>query len=358
MDFSVIRLKLLEPIMLRGPGEFDPGSRGTYSYASSMILPRPSTMLGMLISIVLTSGKYTSECMDIYSWADLFNKCYIKVFNELGIEALRGPYIVKNNSLFVPIMFWKKLFLLDYYRARYLLLNAYDNIFKKLLGKDNERSEKALATLRLLERDINNNFEQYVIEPYHVQFTGIHLKTREAGKVAKEGYIYTATYVTYLIDAEIVFLLALKDKSKALDYLPSRGVTKFGGEGRIVEMSVERGNSIMRKILSTLSEIEKAEYAILVSPTPLLRNNSFDQLIITGQRTTIGLGFSLARKRRKPIYTGISEGSIIKIDTRKEKPKREEVISYGLYGLLDLKNNKHYRYMGRLGYASFVPLVP
>ncbi len=366
MDFLAIRLKPLEPLMLRGPGEFGLSSRGAYTYASSMILPRPSTMLGVLISTLLTSERYVSECMNIGSWGDLLKKCYIKVFNKLGIEALRGPYIVKSDKFFVPIMLRKKLLLLDYNQAGYLLLSEYGDVLEKLLSEDNAEYERTVAILRLVEEKIRAYFKDFAIRPHYISFTGVHLKTREVegtthvGKITKEGYIYTATYVSYFTDTEIIFLLMLKNSSEALGYLRSRGAVKFGGESRIAEMIVEHPdeNSAARTLLSTLSKIAEARYAILTSPMPLVSDNSRVPLVIWGERTTLGYGFSVAKKRRKPISTSISEGSILRIDASEEISEHEEALIYGLYSAPGLINeNKYYRYIGRLGYASFIPLV-
>ncbi len=47
-----IGLKPLEPLMLRSSGEFDPSSRGVFAYASSLLLPRPSTFAGLLCSLI------------------------------------------------------------------------------------------------------------------------------------------------------------------------------------------------------------------------------------------------------------------------------------------------------------------
>ena len=76
-----------------------------------------------------------------------------------------------------------------------------------------------------------------------------------------------------------------------------------------------------------------------------------------GEYTTIGYGFSIAKRRRKPISPCISEGSILKI-TNEEKINHEEMLYYGLYSILDLTNrDDYYKYVGKLGYASFLPLT-
>ncbi len=46
----MLEFRPLGPLMLRGPGEFDLSSRGTFSGAASMILPTPTTVLGAYLS--------------------------------------------------------------------------------------------------------------------------------------------------------------------------------------------------------------------------------------------------------------------------------------------------------------------
>ncbi len=356
MEFMSIKLKPLESLMLRGSGEFDPSSRGVYSYASSLILPRPSTIVGILISALLSNGVHLLECLSVKDWENLLGKCYIKFLDKLGIEAIRGPYIVKKDKLFTPIMLGKELQLLDYYQAKYLLLEKYGNILEKLFhGKDSV--EKIAAILRLIEEDIRNRMREYIIRPRSISWTGIHLKSRkldEGGKIVEEGYMYTVNYVSYPADVEIIFLLITKNSSSILDYLQDKVAIKFGGEGRIVKMSIEH-SSKDNVILSTLSEVEKTKYAILISPMPL-KNNELNVSFI-GEYAIIGYGYSIAKKRRKPISPSLSEGSILKIDTNKGKLDREKVFRYGLYGGLGLAEDYYYRYIGRLGYASFITLA-
>jgi len=354
MELVTIRLKPLEPLMLRGPGEFDPSSRGVYSYASSLALPRPSTMIGMLISM-LSSKERIPECLSVGGWEDLLEKCYIKILDRLGIEAIRGPYITKDNNLYTPVILGKSFLIIDHNQVIYFFLEKekYGDILEKLSGEDSTRNEETAANLRLIEEELMEDWmRKYIIEHKHASRTGIHLRSRELGKIAREGYIFTASYISYPADVEINFFLAMRDPSKIVN-LPTRVAAKLGGEERIVKIDVEHSDR-SNIVTGVLSNIEKARYAILVSPMPF-KDGDLSAPLIAGEYTTIGYGFSIAKGRRKPVSPSIREGSILKIDSNGRKPSLEEMLLYGLYSILGL-TEKDYKY-GRLGYASFLPLA-
>ena len=354
MRFVTIKLKPLEPLMLRGSGEFDPSSRGVYSYASSVTLPRPSTILGALVSVLLARGEHIVYCLNVDGWKDLLEKCYIEIFNRFGVAAIRGPYIIKYNKLFVPLMLRKKMWLLDYYQAKYLLFEAYGDVIEKFFFKNATEVEKTVAILRLIEGDIEKYLVKYLVKPSSISFTGIHLKSRGVGKTVREGYIYTANFVSYPIDVEIAFVLVLKNSSKILENLSDISAVKLGGEERVAKIQVEH-SSRDDTVLNIIQSIEEAKYAILVSPMPLI--SSMKQIKFLGEYSTIGHGFSLAKKRRKPISPSIREGSIIKIDLDRHKISVEEAFLYGIYSVLGLSNDNYYKFVGRIGYGSFIPLV-
>ena len=120
-------------------------------------------------------------------------------------------------------------------------------------------------------------------------------------------------------------------------------------------MYVERLNE-NSEVLSPLLNVEKARYVILVSPMPLRDGDTISAPFV-GEYTTIGYGFSLAKKRRKPMSSSISEGSIIKVNTDKKRLSSKEALRYGLYSSLGLDEDIYYKYLGRLGYASFILLA-
>jgi len=361
VELVTIRLKPIEPLMLREPGEFDSSSRGAYSYALSLSIPRPSVVVGALISTLMPlSKKEIPNCSDVSGWEDLLG-CYIRIFDELGIEAIRGPYIIdrKRQELLVPILLGKRLWLLDYNQARYifLLLEEYGDILERIF-REKDSAEKTVAILRLVEDSIESStMRKYVAKIITISRTGIHLKSRgsdEIGKVTREGYMYTANYIAYPPDTEIMFLAVVKSTSSIVDLLQSEIAMKFGGEERIVKALIEHAseNNI---VLNLLSQVENTgvKYAVLTSPMPL--KDTELNISFVGEYTTIGYGFSLAKKRRKPLISSLSEGSIVEISGR--KLSHEEMLHHGLYSALGLTKISYYKHMGKLGYASFTPLM-
>ncbi|MEM4563666.1 MAG: type III-B CRISPR module-associated Cmr3 family protein, partial [Thermofilum sp.] len=75
-----VRVKPLEPLMLRGPGEFDPSARGVSASAVSQAFLAPSTVAGLLTSLLLQQ-----PVKPVSSWM-----CYVErmlnLLNGLGIK--------------------------------------------------------------------------------------------------------------------------------------------------------------------------------------------------------------------------------------------------------------------------------
>lgn len=191
--------------------------------ASSLILPRPSTFIGMLLSALIHEKKQVPmSCLSVDSWKSLLEECYIKLLDELGVEAIRGPFLVREGKLFIPLMLGKRLLLLDYYQAEYHLISGlekYSNVVEQYFSylSNKVEAEKGVnelynlhAIMKLIERyTMSLDKDKYIIEPHFINRTGIHLKSRDrgcvdSGKVAKVGYIYTAKYVAYPLDAEFM----------------------------------------------------------------------------------------------------------------------------------------------------------
>ena len=127
MKLLTIKLKPLEPLMLRGAGEFDPSSRGVYTYASSLTLPRPGTFIGMLLSALIPVEKQVHKsCLNADGWESLFEGCYDKLLNDVGIEAVRGPFMIKSSTVYIPLMLGKKTFLVDYNQVRFFISRGQD----------------------------------------------------------------------------------------------------------------------------------------------------------------------------------------------------------------------------------------
>ena len=359
-----VKLRPLEPLMIRGPGEFDPSSKGVYTYASSLILPRPSTFIGMLFSALTPEGQVPINCLSISNWKSLLEECYVKLLNALSIEAIRGPFIVRNNGLFIPITLGKKILLIDYYQLEYYLLkgmdkygNVLEQYFNHLFSESKtEKLHRFHAIMKLIERSIMLLEKgRYVIEPLLIDRTGIHLKSREyieSGKIVKEGHMYTAKYIAYPLDIDIIFIMVLREGVDRIKALNGKTI-KFGGEKRVAKLTVvDKIDKLDMpyKLLST----EKFEYVVLLSPAPLEYNEySKIRTSFIGIYSTVGLGFSIAKTRRKPVIPCLCEGGILRVD--KNVKDKHDLLRYGLYSLLNITED-YYRNIGRLGFASIIPL--
>jgi len=109
-------------------------------------------------------------------------------------------------------------------------------------------------------------------------------------------------------------------------------------------------------IISRLLSAKTYKYVVLTSPAPLDYSGcSKIKTSFIGRYAVVGLGFSIAKRCRKPVISCLCEGAILKVNDKDGGKDREDVFRYGLYGLLSTAK-EHYKIMGRLGFASFIPL--
>jgi len=352
MELFTLRLKPLEPLMLRSHGEFDPSSRGVFSHALSLVLPRPSTVIGMFISTLMSLEVLSLKYINIHSWDELL-KYYEEILDNLGIEAIRGPYISRHGHVYVPIRFGKKFMLVDYEQVRYFLLKHpdYGNVLEKFFSDVKDEHSEVLDALKTVESDL----KRYELRVFEDQRVGIHLKLRggrESLKVAEEGYIYVASHVSYPLDTEVVSKLIVKKNTRLKELLNKRIAVKLGGEHRVTRLVVEKLNSL--KDAEDILNKMNFNYALLLTPMPL-KKDDFDHIRFIGECDIMGFGYSIAKRCRKPLQPAILEGSILRVETS-QTLSIDELLRYGLYSALGLCR-KDYEILGRIGYASYIPLT-
>jgi len=354
MEVRTLRIKPLEPLLFRGPGEFDPSSRGVYSYASSLPIPRPSTIVGALITHLLIEDSYAKliYANSVNSFSKLL-ECYSKALDDLGIIALRGPYLynTQKNVAYVPVRFGAKLELIEYDVLRsFLTEDLLDALIEKRL--DSDLLIKIEHYIRELTADEHKPSLSKLLK------TGIMLcdRIKPASKTAREGYIYTAEQIVYRryvegMELELRLKLILSNDSP-LNKLRLNKIVKIGGENKIASIHVDHEykdefDEIFSKIDSCI------EYYLLLSPAPLKNVRDYLQGAIAymGFIDTIGLGFSIARKIRKPIISALLEGSIVKTS----RGSIERIPKSGLYGLLNVEDEE-LEVLARIGYATVIPI--
>ena len=350
MNIATLRIKTLEPLMFRGSGEFDPSSRGVYSYASSLYMPRPSTITGALISYFLTEeSNFADRCTNINSFNKLL-ECYKQILDWLGIHALRGPYLysLPKNIIYVPIRLGNEMLLVDYYQLCYYMLQEHGDLLKSILERDS--NETSLLELKYVEKELR----RYTIDLPNIRLlrtnTMLRGRSQGASKTAMEGYIYTSEYIAYPLDIELRFKLALSNnsplKNSELDI-----ALKLGGEHRIARVHLDHKCEDGIDKLFKLTNIS-AEYYLLLSPMIL---KGFSRIKYIGLLDTIGLGFSIAKRRRKPLYKALLEGTVIRVKQR-ERSLRKLLLEYGLYDFLNIYDSE-LQILARVGYASAIPLI-
>jgi len=362
MKVATVRIVPLQPLMFRGPGEFDPSSRGVFSHVTSLPIPRPSTLVGMLITAHLQMIPSSVITKRIKNWHELLQQ-YMEIFNILGIKAIRGPYLCLSvgevKEILLPIRLGKvlkfaKISEITIELIRETIEALFESKLHNLLGR--------IRTLLILDK-IAEEIGEKVIIP--IQRIGIALRDRspvEISKTAMEGFIYETQLTAYEKNIEIRFKLILDESNKVIKnkWL----AVKVGGEQKVAKMIITDEKDEYDKRLRQVN----FKYAILLSPVPLLRVNDAKSVEYVGEIDVIGMGFSMVMRRRKPIYPALLEGSIIRIQAKK-KINIDLLQEYGIYYMLGLisdfkvsqtneneKRFNEYEILGKLGYGTILPL--
>jgi len=294
----LIKFKILGPMFFRGPGEFDPSSRGVYSMGKSFILPTPSTIAGALATLF---GSNFSPSQDWISE-------YISV---LGKIAIRGPIISiinkkKTNSSNVYLDFSLKNKLLSYDA-----LNSYATKIKSIIEEeDYAKKEKMLD-------ELDEELKGKTISPKIQERIGIGLKMRKENiKVVDEdkGLIYSAQYIDYSFGEHLLieayYEIIGESKVKTGSYH-----TRLGGEGRVCEITIKEGGiEELLKISETANVLYVASPILYDTGKDIfesIRSEIDTNVKIYGKVNLLGAGYSLLNNKRKPIYQALVPGSLI-----------------------------------------------
>lgn len=349
-----LRIKPLQPLMLRGPGEFDPSSRGVFTHAVSLRIPRPSTIVGLL-SFTAIAMNLVKIANSVDSWSKLI-KYYENIFQALGIEAIRGPYFYNtvNDKVYIPILLGRELLIVGYDEVRHYLCKWRGDIVGKYLSGSIDRS--LLEDFREIIRELKTKAELKIRVDRRV---GIGLKTRATDeylpvKTVKRGLIYEASFTSYPRDIEIRVKLIVRDHSVLAGALTtSKNPIRFGGEHRITLVTISNKHDGYDEVVEKVYK-NGFRYAILLSPTPI-RVEDIKQIKYIGRYDVIGFGYSEIVKRRKPIHQALLEGTIIPVP--RKNISLSDMLKYGLYSLLNLNTRDDaYKAYATLGYGSFIPL--
>ena len=289
-------------MFFRGPGEFDPSSRGVYSMGRSFILPTPSTIAGVFATLF---GSNFSPSQD---WLSEYR-------NTLGNITIRGPFVQiinkdksKNSDIYLDFSLRNKL-------ISYNALEDYANKIKRIITENNYAVKEKI--LDELDEELKNK----AISPKLQERIGIGLKVRKDNiKVVEESLIYSVQYVDYsfgdYLMTEIYYEIIGDSNIKVGSYN-----AKLGGEGRVCQLIIEEDD-----IEKLLKIDEKANVLYVTSPIlydtgkdilEIIKSELSSEIEVYGKVTLLGAGYSLLNKKRKPIYQALIPGSLIFLSTEK-----------------------------------------
>jgi len=344
--------RLIEPMLFRGAGEFDPFVRGTFSRAVTLAMPTPSTVAGTLATYCISELHKPTLDFDA-SWLDL----YLSVLGKDVV--IRGPFITQNQELLVEDK------LLNGFLNMEMVRKKCEKCFEKL-----KKLESKPLTLMHLDKCVSEIYEKKdevkptlrVVKDVRV---GVGLETRYYGlKIAKEGFIYGAEYLNYsgdedrnIVDTSFEIIAEVRGQL-VKNLLSAKEVpVKFGGEGRIALLHIEQSERVLDKIKDLLwsGQNQYSGVLALYLATPALFKggrrieeyvkewaSDYKLVSIVGESEILGAGFSLQLTKRKPLYTSLKPGSIIFLE-----------------GNFDLSKTYHTFFLGEaaaLGYGTLLPV--
>ncbi|MEM1521064.1 MAG: type III-B CRISPR module-associated Cmr3 family protein [Candidatus Korarchaeum sp.] len=298
--------RIIEPMMFRGPGEFDPFVRGTYSRAATLAMPSPSTVAGALATYCI--AELWRQIPKSEDWIER----YMEV---LGDDVrVRGPLLKLGGNLMVE-----------------------DRLLKGFLDMEGVRRKCEVEHGRLVQNpsdELDTPEESLpIVRARGNPRTGIMLEMRTDSpmKAPREGFLYTAEYIDYL---------GVKRRETSVEIVSEvrGGIAKrlcggaapirFGGENRVSLLFFREGEEI-------LNDIEKRVWggggryegilALYLATPALFRGGkrvkervkewaeemNWKFLGISGESAVLGAGFDIGRGKRKPIYTSLNPGSIV-----------------------------------------------
>jgi len=314
MSIVTIIFKIVEPMMFRGSGEFDPFVRGTQSRALTLPLPTPSTVAGALatycISTLNKSMPKSSEWLERYK-------------EILGDVKIKGLLLSLNGELLVEDRIDGGF--LDMKTLKSKCEKKYKKLSKKLTSIEELNKEEE-------EPKVSISFE----ESKSIRVgTALEKRSKSNAKIAKEGYLYSTEYIDYFSfrkkKVESIEILSELKGDIADELISSKELPiKFGGESRVALLSFEKDTQILNKIKSELWDNKDKHSGILALylSTPALFKGGkrikecigewtnqvkYNLRGLYGESELLSAGFGLEGKR-KPIYSSLKPGSIIFIE--------------------------------------------
>jgi len=385
--YSVL-LELVEPVIPRGAGEVDPGVRGPHTHGAPLLMPNPTSITGILLTIYHSSvkGGLVSRARDVSEWYKDFEA-------NLGLgdegNSVRGPFIYIDLGD-------RKVLLTATLNGWSVVDELINKLYKLKNGGYLNKPEKFGEVMRYLNELIDVKYldaledrvtialEENVkrIKPHYFTI----FKFIDYAKVARS--VVRGQYPTVFIGVELwdkngkisevvkiikepipvrTFGRGRISVLRILNEAPLRSVLERVSKGKFSEV-IGNAEIILYNISPILLDVETVSEdmyheAIMVIPAfkqihDYVRKELEDlckcdkssrdcvrELRIYGKVSIIGSGYSLRFRKRKPLYNGLLPGSLIYAKVRKCSATLEEVYSKGM-GLL-----RH------LGFGTIVPLI-
>ncbi|BCU67899.1 type III-B CRISPR module-associated protein Cmr3 [Sulfolobales archaeon HS-7] len=305
-----ITLKNVEPLMLRSQGEFEPLVTGSHNFAESLIIPRPSTVAGMLGSLKYDNLKTNPR-----------DNWLLKLDHLLGNITIYGTLVEVNEKYLFPLRMGNLFALVDQ-----IDLSVLYNIDK--LGEKYESWEKEIYDLFY-----NKN---KLFDVIHFQ-RRVGIKIRRNTKTAEEHYLYSARYLSF--KGNVNYVIFINGNDSLFENIDQK-FANLGGEGRVIELNAT-SDSVP---IDTDTDYYLALSPILI-PDESLSDffQNLDKYLVMGKVDKISLGFDIENRKRKEMFTAILEGSVI----RKEFINFLNIIKNKIYD-----NYENYKIYEKIGYNT------
>ena len=379
-EYSIL-LKVVEPLIPRGPGEVDPGVRGPHAHGIPLPMPNTTSILGVLLTgYISKGGKFVGKAKNVEEWYKDFEA-------TLGLGegegAVRGPFIycLNGNQEILLVATFEGWVTIDKLYDRLSIILDLINI-----GEEHKVSEYLRELTEIYHEDV---LEDRVIISLEDVTKRVRPHYFTLLKLIDYEKILDKLTVKKHIQSEVYLGIELhKDKFENIinTLKPPLPVRAFG-RSRISTINIHREAILMKFLREKMEKIDKVignNTILLYNISPILlhigetkdeylkeeltvvpglkelyeyirgeisklckckKESCVEDLKIYGRVITIGLGYSIRFHERKPLYNALSPGTIIYAKVRKCNATPLEVYKEGIGEL------------GHLGFGTIIPLV-
>ena len=289
-----IKFFVVESLVLNKPSIKSPEARGPYTTQRTYVLPKNSTIVGTILSVLYRKG-IIKKSVD---WSNIED--IEKHLKELNID-FYGPFAIDKINKNIYIDFFDSLIRID--------AKTLESIVNKIKdSKDKKSLKKIIKSIKEENKPLKNKISK------------IGIALRNDKKIVMEGYLYSQEIL--MLDNMEIVIECLSDCNNIIQHINNE-ITRFGGKGRVVKIYTDNNDEKLWEKYD-----KNIGYAILISdaildikkldiencnhpeeiPDKIKENYGFK--VIYGELEYRSLGWDINKNMLKPYYLMLKAGSL------------------------------------------------